>query len=85
MHSTTPSLLIRLRQPNADEAWRRFVDLYTPFLIHLLVNRMHVRRKTPPISCKRFSSRCCERSQNSSTTRRRAISGVTYGRFARRA
>ena len=43
MHSTMPSLLMRLRQPNADEAWRRFVDLYTPFLMHLLVNRMNVR------------------------------------------
>jgi len=40
MLSTPPSLLMRLRQPNADEAWRRFVDLYTPFLLHLLVNRM---------------------------------------------
>jgi RNA polymerase sigma-70 factor, ECF subfamily len=43
MQTTMPSLLMRLRQPNADEAWRRFVDLYSPFLMHVLVNRMKVR------------------------------------------
>lgn len=32
MHATPPTLLERLRQPGADEAWARFVDLYTPLL-----------------------------------------------------
>jgi RNA polymerase sigma-70 factor (ECF subfamily) len=31
---------MRLRQPEPKEAWGRFVALYTPFLAHLLVNRM---------------------------------------------
>lgn len=32
--STSISLLKRLREPAADEAWRRFVALYTPLLFH---------------------------------------------------
>lgn len=32
MHTTPISLLLRLKQPCDDEAWRRFVDLYTPLL-----------------------------------------------------
>ncbi len=31
-HQTPTSLLERLREPAADEAWQRFVDLYTPLL-----------------------------------------------------
>ncbi|HVS33977.1 MAG TPA: sigma-70 family RNA polymerase sigma factor, partial [Gemmataceae bacterium] len=34
MNSTSSSLLERLRQPGADDAWRRFVRLYTPLLFH---------------------------------------------------
>ena len=34
MNSTSSSLLERLRQPNAEEAWNRFVRLYTPLLFH---------------------------------------------------
>jgi RNA polymerase sigma-70 factor (ECF subfamily) len=34
MHTTPISLLERLRQPAADDAWARFVRLYTPLLIH---------------------------------------------------
>jgi RNA polymerase sigma-70 factor (ECF subfamily) len=34
MDSTSASLLDRLRQPNADEAWSRFVELYTPLLYY---------------------------------------------------
>ena len=34
MNSTSSSLLERLRHPNADEAWDRFVRLYTPLLFH---------------------------------------------------
>jgi RNA polymerase sigma-70 factor (ECF subfamily) len=34
MHTTPRSLLLRLRQPGQDEAWGRFVDLYTPLLFH---------------------------------------------------
>jgi RNA polymerase sigma-70 factor (ECF subfamily) len=34
MNSTSSSLLERLRQPHADEAWDRFVRLYTPLLFH---------------------------------------------------
>jgi len=33
---------MRLRQSQDKEAWDRFVALYTPFVIHLLVNRLHV-------------------------------------------
>jgi len=32
MDQTSPSLLERLRQPAEQEAWARFVKLYTPFL-----------------------------------------------------
>ena len=34
MNTTSPSLLERLRQPDAAEAWRRFVHLYTPLLYY---------------------------------------------------
>ena len=34
MQSTSISLLRRLKQAAPDEAWRRFVDLYTPLLYH---------------------------------------------------
>ncbi|HEV3263786.1 MAG TPA: sigma-70 family RNA polymerase sigma factor [Gemmataceae bacterium] len=34
MHSTSLTLLERLRQPAAQEAWDRFVKLYTPLLYH---------------------------------------------------
>lgn len=30
MESTSPSLLERLRQPNDEIAWKRFVEIYTP-------------------------------------------------------
>ncbi len=32
MHSTSPSLLERLREPDQPEAWSRFAELYTPLL-----------------------------------------------------
>ncbi len=32
MESTPASLLLRLRQPGEQAAWRRFIDLYTPLL-----------------------------------------------------
>jgi RNA polymerase sigma-70 factor (ECF subfamily) len=34
MHTTSPSLLIRLREPGEQYAWLRFVQLYTPLLLH---------------------------------------------------
>lgn len=34
MNTTSVSLLERLRQPDAAEAWRRFVHLYTPLLYY---------------------------------------------------
>ena len=34
MHSTPASLLERLRQPDEQSAWTRFVQLYTPLLFH---------------------------------------------------
>jgi RNA polymerase sigma-70 factor (ECF subfamily) len=34
MESTSASLLQRLRQPADEQAWARFVDLYTPLLFH---------------------------------------------------
>lgn len=34
MHTTSVSLLERLRQPAPAEAWGRFVDLYTPLLYY---------------------------------------------------
>lgn len=34
MHSTSITLLERLRGPEHREAWGRFVDLYTPLLFH---------------------------------------------------
>jgi RNA polymerase sigma-70 factor (ECF subfamily) len=32
MHTTSASLLQRLRRPDAPEAWSRFIELYTPLL-----------------------------------------------------
>jgi len=34
MDTTSSSLLERLRQPGASEAWQRFVHLYTPLLYY---------------------------------------------------
>src|SRR5262245_51658721 len=34
MNTTSFSLLERLRQPGERDAWRRFVHLYTPLLMH---------------------------------------------------
>ena len=34
MHTTSASLLLRLRQPDEQRAWDQFVDLYTPLLFH---------------------------------------------------
>jgi len=34
MHTTPVSLLERLRRPGEQEAWDRFVELYTPLLFH---------------------------------------------------
>jgi RNA polymerase sigma-70 factor, ECF subfamily len=34
MDTTSPSLLVRLRQPGEQLAWGRFVQLYTPLLFH---------------------------------------------------
>jgi RNA polymerase sigma-70 factor (ECF subfamily) len=34
MPATSASLLARLRDPGAEEAWARFVQLYTPLLFH---------------------------------------------------
>jgi RNA polymerase sigma-70 factor (ECF subfamily) len=42
MDSTSSSLLLRLRQPAEQEAWRRFIDLYTP-LLYFWACRMGLR------------------------------------------
>src|SRR6516162_6743818 len=34
VHTTSASLLERLKQPAAQESWTRFVDLYTPLLFY---------------------------------------------------
>src|SRR5687768_3792442 len=34
LHTTSLTLLERLRQPGDQEAWTRFVQLYTPLLYH---------------------------------------------------
>jgi RNA polymerase sigma-70 factor (ECF subfamily) len=34
MHTTSLSLLERVRQPGEPQAWARFVELYTPLLFH---------------------------------------------------
>jgi RNA polymerase sigma-70 factor (ECF subfamily) len=34
MNSTSISLLRRLREPSAEPAWQRFVDLYAPLIFH---------------------------------------------------
>ena len=34
MHTTSISLLERLKLPAAQESWKRFVDLYTPLLFY---------------------------------------------------
>ena len=43
MLTTSASLLVRLGQPNQNQAWDRFVLLYTPFLSHILINHLHIR------------------------------------------
>jgi RNA polymerase sigma-70 factor, ECF subfamily len=40
--TTSVSLLGRLGQANQQEAWQRFVLLYTPFLSHVLIQRLHI-------------------------------------------
>lgn len=35
MYTTPPSLLERIRNPGEDQAWERFVALYTPFIFSL--------------------------------------------------
>jgi RNA polymerase sigma-70 factor (ECF subfamily) len=42
MHTTSISLLERLRQPAAQEAWVRFVDLYTP-LLYYWARQLHLQ------------------------------------------
>lgn len=42
MHSTSASLLDRLRSPDNANAWERFVELYTPFLYYW-ANRVGLR------------------------------------------
>jgi hypothetical protein len=39
MDSTSISLLRRLRQPNQEAAWQRFVDLYAPLIFHWSKNQ----------------------------------------------
>lgn len=34
MDSTSVSLLQRLKQPNREDAWKRFVELYAPLIFH---------------------------------------------------
>ena len=34
MHTTPPSLLEQLRRPDDQQAWKRFIDLYTPLLFY---------------------------------------------------
>jgi RNA polymerase sigma-70 factor (ECF subfamily) len=34
MHTTPVSLLLRLKEPKAEMAWQRFVELYTPLLFY---------------------------------------------------
>ncbi|HQU43529.1 MAG TPA: RNA polymerase subunit sigma-24, partial [Pirellulales bacterium] len=34
MQTTRVSLLLRLKQPEPEIAWRRFVELYTPLLFY---------------------------------------------------
>jgi RNA polymerase sigma-70 factor (ECF subfamily) len=34
MHTTSVSLIERLRQPDAEQAWGKFVELYTPLLFY---------------------------------------------------
>lgn len=43
MNSTSPSLLERLRRPDASAAWERFADLYTP-LIYYWVRRQGLQQ-----------------------------------------
>jgi RNA polymerase sigma factor (sigma-70 family) len=39
MDSTSVSLLRRLREPDHDAAWQRFVDLYAPLIFHWAKNQ----------------------------------------------
>ena len=47
MHSTSGSLLARLRQPSDEAAWVRFVKLYTPLLYHW-AQRSGLAEQGPP-------------------------------------
>jgi len=39
MHTTPPSLLEQLRQPQQQQAWNRFAELYTPLLYYWARNQ----------------------------------------------
>jgi RNA polymerase sigma-70 factor, ECF subfamily len=39
MNSTSVNLLKRLREPHAEEAWQRFIDLYTPLIYYWVRQR----------------------------------------------
>ena len=82
MYSTMPSLLIRSRQPDSKEAWNRFVELYTPFLVHLLVNRMCVQARTRRMLFRRSLSRLRGRCLASITIRIRVDFAGTCGSCA---
>jgi RNA polymerase sigma-70 factor, ECF subfamily len=43
MNTTSSSLLERLRQPDAQEAWTRFVRLYTPLLFYWARHTLHLQ------------------------------------------
>lgn len=45
MLTTSPTLLLRFRQGPNQEAWDRFVFLYTPFLMHVLVHHLNMREQ----------------------------------------
>jgi DNA-directed RNA polymerase specialized sigma24 family protein len=39
-HSTSATLLQRLRRPSDQDAWLRFVELYTPLMQHWASRRL---------------------------------------------
>ena len=48
MYTTSVNLLAQLRKPNSGEAWDRFVKLYTPFLIRVLIKHFKVPMQDVP-------------------------------------
>ncbi len=73
--STRASLLVRLREPQDEEAWREFVELYTPLVFGYGASRA-CRTPTPRIFRRKCSAPSPLLWQGSNTTRNAGRSAI---------